>query len=115
MVVKFRGRMVPICIIRLAGTATVINRITMAILVNFLIVTLLIVDGFPVVRLRGWLVVTVSGFRVVGLTVEVITIVTATITATIIAVLVFVVSVVIVVAVVTVVGHVDWVDWVMKE
>ena len=108
VVVECRGRMVPICIIRSAGTATVVILITICrvgevsrAFVNFLIVT---IDGFPVVGFRRWLIVAASGFRVVGLTVKVVVVVTATVTATVIAVLVFIVSMAFIV-----VGHVDWV------
>ena len=51
VVVKFRGRIVPIRIFRSAGTATVIICITMAILIDFLVVAILIVDEFPMVGL----------------------------------------------------------------
>ena len=107
VVVEFRGQIIPICVIGSAETAT--DVILVAIhrvgevswaFINFLIVT---IDRFPMVRLRGWLIVAVSGFRVVGLTVEVVVIVTATITATVITVLIFIPSVIFIVIVLTVI------------
>ena len=70
MVVKFRGRMVPICIIRLAGTATVVILVTVCrvgevsgAFMNFLVVT---IDGFPMVEFQVLLVVVeVRGGQVV--------------------------------------------------
>ena len=50
VVVECRG-IVPIHVIRSAGTATVVICITMVILVDFLIVTIFIVDEFPMVVL----------------------------------------------------------------
>ena len=61
VVVKCRGRMVPICIIGSAGTATVIILVAVhrvgevsRAFMNFLVVT---VDGFPVVEFQVLLVV----------------------------------------------------------
>ena len=70
VVVECRGRMVPICVIGPAGTATVIILVAVCrvgevsrAFVNFLVVT---VDGFPVVEFQVLLVVVeVRGGRVV--------------------------------------------------
>ena len=61
VVVECRGRMVPICIIGSAGTATVVILVAVCrvgevsgAFVNFLVVT---IDGFPVVEFQVLLVV----------------------------------------------------------
>ena len=70
LVVECRGRMVPICVIGSAGTATVVILVAVrrvgevsGAFVNFLVVT---IDGFPVVEFQVLLVVVeVRGGRVV--------------------------------------------------